>query len=100
MNFYVGNDLFEFRYYPFFRISKEQTYHKYGMRLPSGHIEKILVFDIQYPVFSLREYSAFLIKNYVLEDDDMLTTRAMKIKKDLMELLTNETRQRIVKEIY
>ena len=68
--------------------------------MPAGHIGKILVFDIQYPVFSLREYSAFLIKNYVLEDDDMLTTRAMKIKKDLMELLTNETRQRIVKEIY
>jgi len=87
MQFYVGTKLYSFKYYPFFVKEKKKDYHIYGMRLPNGDITEVFVFDTDNPISALREYSSHLITEYVLEDDDMLTPNAMKLKSQLKELL-------------
>jgi hypothetical protein len=58
----------------------------YGIRYPSGFTEKVLVFDVDNHIKELEEYSKFLITEYALEDDDMLTERAKRLKQDVKEL--------------
>ncbi len=86
----VDGNRYQFSYYPFFRMEQKDDFHVYGMRLPSGKIEDVLVFDMVRPLNSLREYAEFLIREYVLEEDDMLTPRAMDLKRELQELLGHE----------
>lgn len=86
----VDGNIYEFKYFPFFRIKTNPDFHLYGMKLPSGAIEEVLVFDYEQPVNCLRSYSEFLIKEYVLEEDIVLTDKALKLKADLKELLKHE----------
>lgn len=84
----IGDKQFEYAYYPFFRIKKSDYFSVFGMKLPSGNIEEIIVFEVESAnqIKELHEYAKYLIREYILEDDIMLTPRALILKKDLMEL--------------
>jgi len=70
-------------YSPFFRITKSKDFAVYGIRYPSGQIEDLVVFDQQNYIAELKEHLLFLLKEYGLEDDEMLTERAKDLKKDV-----------------
>ena len=77
-------------YYPFFRIRRGEGFDVYAITYPSGSFEEFLVFDVDNPRPALEDYLAHCIKEYLLEDDDMLTSRALRIKKDLSDMLEIE----------
>lgn len=74
-------------YYPFFRTRRGNGFDVYNMHFISGITEELLVFEVDNPRPSLVNYLIYCIKEYLLEDDDMLTVRATQIKKDLGEML-------------
>lgn len=82
----VDGKRFKLSYYPFFRIKSKGNFAVFGMRLPSGQIKEVLVFNDESPIVALKEYCQFLVKEYVLEDDIMLTPKALELKTELMEL--------------
>jgi hypothetical protein len=67
-------------------MERNEYFSIYGIRYPSGFTEKVLVFDVDNQIKELEEYSKFLITEYALEDDDMLTERAKRLKQDVKEL--------------
>lgn len=76
---------YETQYYPFFRIKKKAGYQVFGVRYPSGHIERVITNNENY-LQELNEYLKFVIAEYMLEDDDMLTPCAKRLKYDVQEL--------------
>ena len=82
----VADTVYSSAYYPFYRLKVLPDHTLFGMRLPSGAIEKIKVYDQVNWIKSLNEYTHFLITEYMLEDDDILTPRAQNLKYDLQEL--------------
>jgi len=82
----VHGVFYETDYYPFFRIKILDDHTVFGLKLPSGNIEKIKIYDQDNWYKSLLDYSGFLITEYMLEDDLVLTDRAKELKQDLMEL--------------
>lgn len=73
-------------YYPFFKLKDKKGYSVYGMRLPSGNIEEVFVLDDSNVLDTLKEYTYFLLKEYMLEEDIMLSQKALLLKCDLKEL--------------
>lgn len=77
-------------YFPFFKIaaqcSRNEGFDVYGLRYPSGEIEEVVVFDPSRRRAELQEHLAFLIREYVMEDDDVLSPRAKELKKDVKDL--------------
>ena len=86
MELEVNGKQFVASYFPFFRMEQHEDFDVWGMRLPSGQIEDVLVFEQDQPLISLTDYTRFLINEYVMEDDDALTTRAIEFKRQLEEL--------------
>jgi len=80
-----GNE-YESIYFPYYRLESNDNFSIWGIRYPSGLTEQVLVFDVDNHIAELKEYSRFLIKEYALEDDDMLTERARKLKQDVKQL--------------
>lgn len=77
---------YESIYFPYYRLDKNDNFSIYGIRYPSGFTEKVLVVNVDNHIKELEEYSRFLIKEYALEDDEMLTERAQRLKKDVKQL--------------
>jgi hypothetical protein len=73
-------------YFPFFRIRKAGGYQIFGLRYPSGSIDKVIVSDDERYMQELRNYLVFLIDHYMMEDDDVLTPYAIRLKRDIYEL--------------
>lgn len=88
----IGTETYETRYFPFFLKEKRQDYSLYTLRYPSGSVDKVLVFDQDNYMEELRAYLKFIIQEYMLEDDEMLTTRAQELKRDIYDLF-HETRR-------
>jgi hypothetical protein len=86
MKVIVNGILYESIYFPYYRLKQNEYFSVYGIRYPSGFTEKIFVFDIHNQMKELKEYSKFLITEYALEDDAMLTERAKRLKQDVKEL--------------
>jgi hypothetical protein len=86
----IGAETYETKYFPFFLKEKRQDYGLYTLRYPSGNIDKVLVFDQDNYMEELRDYLKFLIREYMLEEDDMLTPRAQELKKDICDLFDRE----------
>jgi len=86
----IGTETYETKYFPFFLKEKRQDYSLYTLRYPSGNIDKVLVFDHDNYMEELRGYLKFLIREYMLEDDDMLTSRAQELKRDICDLFDKE----------
>ena len=82
----VGGVVYEAVYYPFFRIEQHDDFDVYTLRYPSGLVEEILVFDVDSPQSELLDHLKFLLKEYALEDDNALTTKAMELKQDVLRL--------------
>lgn len=82
-----NNITYRTKYYPFFRIRRGKDFDVYSITYPSGNLEEFLVFDTDDPKPALEDYLTFCIKEYLLEDNDMLTNRALCIKNDLSDLL-------------
>lgn len=82
----VGQKRYELVYFPFFRKEAHEDFSIYGMRMPSGKIEEVLVFDVDDDIQELKTYCEFLIREYVLEEDIALTQQALEFKNDLMDL--------------
>ena len=86
----IGTETYETKYFPFFLKEKRQDYSLYTLRYPSGNLDKVLVFDQDNYMEELRDYLKFLIREYMFEDDDMLTSRAKELKKDICDLFDRE----------
>ena len=86
MHIEVNGKYFVASYFPFFRMEQHEDFDVWGMRLPSGQIEDVLVFEQEQPLISLTDCARFLINEYVMEDDDALTPRAIEFKRQLEEL--------------
>lgn len=88
MQVIVDHKLYNTIYFPFYRISKRETYDLFGIRYPSGRIEKLIVVDKDNYMFELKNYLEFLIREYLLEDDMILTADARKLKEDIRGLFS------------
>jgi hypothetical protein len=86
MEFFYEGKLYKTQYFPFFRIKKLDGYQIFGLRYPSGRIERIFVVNQKSPISELIEYSKFLIKEYMQEENDALTLHARLLKEDVCEL--------------
>jgi hypothetical protein len=86
----IGTETYETKYFPFFLKEKRQDYSLYTLRYPSGNLDKVLVFDQDNYMEELRSYLKFIIQEYMLEDDDMLTVRAQELKRDICDLFDRE----------
>jgi len=84
---YEGN-VYKTQYFPFFRIKKLKGCQIFGLRYPSGNIERVFVMDDVSPIPELREYLKFLIIEYMMEDKDALTPYAQRLKEDIHELFS------------
>jgi hypothetical protein len=73
-------------YFPFFRIKRLEGYQIFGLRYPSGKIERVFIIDDANILETLKDYLKFLIDEYILEDDEILTPYAKKLKEDIYEL--------------
>lgn len=78
------------QYFPFFRIKRRDGYQVFGLRYPSGSIERVIVFDTPDYMQELQNYLKFLIIEYILEDDEMLTPYAKKLKEDIRDLFSEK----------
>lgn len=86
MKITIGAETYETRYFPFFLKEKRDYYSLYTMRYPSGRIDKVLVLDQNNYIEELKKYLEFLVKEYLLEDEDMLTQNAIELRKDIYDL--------------
>ena len=80
------NKIYETVYFPYFRIENNEDYSIFGLRLPSGRIEEIVVFEKDKYMEELKAHTKFLLLEYGLEEDIMLTPRAMELKNEIREL--------------
>ena len=78
--------IYETTYHPFFRIEQHDDFDVYTMRYPSGFVEEILVFEINNPQFELESHLQFLLREYAFENDELLTPKAMELKRDVRRL--------------
>jgi len=92
MKLEVNGKMFVASYFPFFRMERHEDFDVWGLRLPSGQIEDVLVFEQDRPLISLTDYARYLINEYVMEDDDALTPRAIQFKRQLEELFYEQQR--------
>jgi hypothetical protein len=94
MNVIVNGRLFSASYFPFFRTYRGPDFDEWGIRLADGSISdvSVLVFDHTKTMAELYENARWLINEYVLEEDDMLTVDAQKIKKSLSEIFGEQRR--------
>ena len=83
----VDSKQYDTRYFAFFRKEIHSDFEIWNMRLPSGNIEEVIVFEIEDPLNCLKEYMEYLIREFFLEDDDALTPKAVEFKKDLQNLI-------------
>jgi hypothetical protein len=74
------------QYFPFFRIKRRDGYQVFGIRYPSGSIERVVIFDSPDYMKELKNYLIFLVKEYIVEDDEMLTPYAKRLKEDIRDL--------------
>lgn len=84
----VDGKQFVASYFPFFRTVRSEDFDEWGIRFADGSVSDVtvLVFDQKNSVRELYENAAWLIKEYVLEEDDALTPRAQALKRNLMEI--------------
>ena len=86
MKVLVNHRVYETKYFPFFLKEKRGGISIYTLRYPSGFIEKVIVVNDDDYISELKEYLKFLITEYLLEDDIMLTPRALQLKQDILDL--------------
>jgi hypothetical protein len=82
--------IYKTQYFPFFRIKRKGGYQVFGLRYPSGTIERVIVSDTDSYLSELRDYLIFLIREYILEDDEMLTPYAQRLKRDIHDLFSRK----------
>lgn len=80
------------QYFPFFRIKRRDGYQVFGLRYPSGFVERVVIADSPEYITDLRNYLKFIIKEYLLEDDIALTPYAKRLKEDINELFSEQRR--------
>ena len=80
----VDGIIYETIYFPFFRKEQRKGYTLYGLRYPSGFIEDFAVMEGADYLEELRSQLKFLVKEYMLEDDEMLTPFAKRLKEDVL----------------
>lgn len=86
MRIYHKNTPYDTIYSPFFRISSCSDFAIYGLRFPSGKIDEIVVFDQDDYIVEMKSHLMYLLTEYALEDDDMLTEKAKELKADVRSL--------------
>jgi hypothetical protein len=78
--------IYDTQYFPFFRMKQTSSYHIFGLRYPSGRIEKVVVINPSNFIEELRGYLLYLIKEYICDDDETTTSRTKKLKEDVYDL--------------
>lgn len=82
----IDNIKYESSYFPFFKISEHEDHAVFGIRYPSGKIDDILIFNQKNFMIECQKHLRFLLKEYALEEDIMLTKKALDLKKDVRNL--------------
>lgn len=77
---------YETSYFPFFRSVKDKDFDIWYFYSPSGLKRKITIYDRENLFSILEEYLSFLVEEYLLEENDALTPKAMDFKEDLKKL--------------
>lgn len=67
-------------------MKQTNDYHIFGLRYPSGRIDKVIVINPKNYLPELRQYLEYLIKEFLLEDEVSLPPRRKKLKDDVHEL--------------
>lgn len=88
----IGTETYETRYFPFFLKKRYEDFSVYTLRYPSGFLDEILIFDQGNYMEELRSYLKFIITEYMLEEDIMLTPMAQRLKKDVIDLFYESER--------
>lgn len=88
----IGTETYETRYFPFFLKKRYEDFSVYTLRYPSGFLDEILIFDQDNYMEELRSYLKFIITEYMLEEDIMLTPMAQRLKKDVIDLFYERER--------
>jgi hypothetical protein len=86
LEFVYEGKTYKTQYFPFFRIKKLNGYQIFGIRYPSGNIERVFVMNEKDTLSELRDYLKFLVREYLLEENDSLTPHAQRLKEDIREL--------------
>lgn len=83
---FVEGKRFVASYFPFFRTERHEDFDVWGLRLSDGSTSdmSVIVFEPENTITELYDNAKWLIKEYILEDDDTLTPRAIMLKKELM----------------
>ena len=84
----VGGKRFVSSYFPFARTDGNEDFDVWNLILSDGSISEssIIVFEPKDADSELHTNAKWLINEYILEDDDALTPRAIAFKKELMEI--------------
>jgi hypothetical protein len=90
---FVDGKRFVASYFPFFRTERHEDFDVWGMRRADGSISEIsvIVFEPKDTMPELYANAKWLINEYILEDDDALTPRAIALKKELMEIFYEQS---------
>lgn len=93
MKVVVDGKQFVASYFPFFRVKRGEDFDEWGIRLADGSVSdvNVLVFDQKDSIPELYENARWLIKEFVLEEDEMLTPKAQKLKTTLMEIFHEQS---------
>lgn len=86
MRINVDGNVYETKYFPFFRIRKSNHFDVFSLRYPSGFVEEVMIFDTANYLAELKKYSEYLIREYMYEDDIVLTPFGQRLKRDVNEL--------------
>jgi hypothetical protein len=89
----VDGKRFVASYFPFFRTERHEDFDVWGTRRADGSTSdmSVIVFEPENTVTELYDNAKWLIKEYILEDDDALTPRAIALKKELMEIFCEQS---------
>lgn len=88
MRIWVKGKSYDTVYFPFFRTERHKDYAVYGVRWPSGYIEEFVVFNEKEYMIELKDYLTFMLKEFGLEEDIMLTPKAMELKNEVKNLFS------------
>lgn len=86
MKIHHQNKTYDTVYSPFCRVSKCKDFAIFSLRYPSGKIEDMVVFNQEDFIPELKAHLLFLLKEYALEKDEMLTEKAKELKEDVKAL--------------
>lgn len=80
---YIDDIKYESAYFPFFKISSCKDFAIFGLRYPSGKIDDVIIYNQENFMIECHKHLEYILREYALEEDDMLTKKAKDLKQDV-----------------